>query len=145
MPSVAFVVGGFPCKDVSFLNKLRVEHKFVVRMAKGKTGSTLAKILEYQRKHGGGNVKMGLYENVVGLASPPKSQSVDGLKFTVHDSNLAATMEALQEVLNQIAFVFQVDPRNFGHPQSRPRLYLPAFHMHFWSFSSVLRRKCTTG
>ena len=104
IPSVAFVVGGFPCKDVSFLNKLRAEHKFVVQMAKGKTGSTLAKILEYQRKHGGGTVKMGLYENVVGLASPPKSQSVDGLKFTVHDSNLAATMKALQEVLNQIAF-----------------------------------------
>ena len=87
---------------------------------------------------------MVLYENVLGLDSPPSSQSVDSLQFTVHDLNLAATMEAMQEVLNQIAFVFQVDPRNFGHPQSRPRLYLPAFQMHFWSFSSVLRRKCTT-
>lgn len=130
IPSVKLVIGGFPCKDVSSLNTARADNKFVVQMQDGKTGGTFAKILKYLQRHGD-SVLMGMWENVVGLASPPKAPKGSDIKYTVHDSNLAATLEALQEVVQHVGFAFQVDPRNYGHPQSRPRLYLPSFKEAF--------------
>ena len=70
---------------------------------------------------------MGLYENVLGLKTPPKMPS--GEKGAIEDSNLAVCFHQLRVALGQVAFAFELDPRCFAHPHSRPRIYMPSFEM----------------
>ena len=93
----------------------------------GKTGATFSKIIRYQAKHKQ-LANMSLYENIPGLAKAPR---VNGQVLTMHESNLAATMQLLDELTDQSCFALQLDPRMFAGPQSRPRLYLPAFRRSY--------------
>ena len=129
VPSVHLLVGGFPCKDVSFLNCQKKENDTNVWESRGKTGKTLFNICRYQQDKAESAI-MSLYENVVGLAAAPTDKKT-GEKFTIHESNLAATLQILKDMTQQTAFAFQVDPRLYAHPQSRPRLYIPAFRDSF--------------
>ncbi len=64
----------------------------------------------------------GFLENVKGLMSPPKFE--DGIRGdTVTESNLAICLRELYMV-GVLGCTVLLDPRLFGHPQSRPRLYI---------------------
>ena len=130
--TVQWLVGGFPCKDVSPLNPCKVQHMRNVFKLEGKTGGTFGKILracKRQQDEHPGSLWMILLENVKGLASPPKGK--DGTPLSIEDSNLSATLLMLKVHLQHIGYAFALDPRLYGHPQSRPRLYMPSFHADF--------------
>lgn len=71
----------------------------------------------------------GTQRSRTGLAMPPKQKG--GRKLTIMDSNLAVCLEILKRDTNQQAFAFETDPRSFGCPQSRPRIWIPAFDIDF--------------
>ena len=123
IPKVNFLVGGFPCKDVASMNKNRGQNDRNVWECKGKTGRTFFHICRYLEEH---HPLMCLFENVKGLAKLPKNATT-GEVGTIHDSNLGATLQILRDMANQVGFAFLLDPRMYGHLQSRPRLYMPAF------------------
>lgn len=148
VPESDIVVAGFPCKDVSRLNPLARQHTAVVASMSGKTGTAFEAILNYQARWTGGGPpedqgvqqktlqrtssgaitirgKLGLYENVKGLTSAPTQ--ADGSKGTIYESNLAVCLAQLSEKLGQVAYAFELDPRSYGHPQSRPRVWIPSF------------------
>ena len=70
--SVNLVVAGFPCKDVSSLNRSSAKSVRVISQMNGKTGATFSKIIRYQAKHKQ-LANMSLYENVPGLAKAPRA------------------------------------------------------------------------
>lgn len=123
IPKVTMLVGGFPCTDVANMNKNRSQNDRVVWDCKGKTGRTFFNICRYIEEH---PPIMCLFENVKGLAKLPKN-AITGEVGTIHDSNLGATLQILQDMAKQVGFAFLLDPRMYGHLQSRPRLYMPTF------------------
>lgn len=131
VPNFDCLVGGFPCKDVSYLNVNRKANRDSLKRRTGKTGSAFAAIRELlsQRSepvHGQRTCVFGFLENVKGLASGSSTKMDDGEKphADILTSNLATCMDQLYSS-GYFPIATMVDPRNFGHPQSRPRFYIP--------------------
>lgn len=139
---IKLLFAGFICKDVSTMNVARTTHRRCIENLQGKTGGTFSKILDYGLQHGSDEeVEWGfmwLLENVLGLATPPRG--ANGKKLTVHDSNLSAVLAMLSQRMSHTAFAFQLDPRLYGHPQSRTRLFIPSFRNAF-----LKKLKCDPG
>lgn len=64
----------------------------------------------------------GWLENVTGLSTPPKDDM--GQTMTIRESNLATCLNTL-DALGFMCFAMKLDPSFFGHPQSRPRYWMP--------------------
>jgi len=57
-------------------------------------------------------LKFSLFENVLGLATPPTvSENGNKLKQTIHESNLSAALSLLATETDQCAFAITLDPR----------------------------------
>lgn len=91
----------------------------------------MAGIIACAKAHGK-DLKLSLFENVLGLAVPPSRLAVDGdagkNKATIHESNLAATLFYLDADASLFSFATVLDPKCFGSPQSRGRFWMPGFH-----------------
>jgi hypothetical protein len=72
IPDYQFLVGGFPCKDVSSMNSQRSKNRDNIGRRAGKTGAVFAGILECEKAHNKG-LMVSWFENVKGLAIPPKA------------------------------------------------------------------------
>lgn len=92
----------------------------------------MAGIISCAKAHGK-DLKLTLFENVLGLAIPPSLPTVEGgvgkkIKETIHESNLAVTLFYLGADASLFSFATVLDPRCFGSPQSRGRFWMPGFH-----------------
>ena len=119
--AVKLVFAGFPCTDVSSLNIHRGSATRIVEEAGGKTGSCFAGIHAYLRKHKD-TVDIVVLENVTGLHRLKKGET--------GPTNLARCCELLDSI-GFCSFAVQCDPRCFGSPQSRARLWIPCVRKDF--------------
>lgn len=126
VPSCNNMWGGFPCTDASWLsNSARTAaSRSCVAAGSLRTGSVFRGICDYVRKHGAELMALGL-ENVTSLAASPKK---DGQ--VIGPSNLAVCVYLLLHTCHMVTFVVEMNPRLFGVPQNRPRLYMSAFPTH---------------
>ena len=120
VPSVDWAFAGFPCKDVSTLNSNKKKFKSVIAEGGSKTGSCFQSILRWVRAHGGA-LNIIWFENVVGLHVQKKKGSKE-------PTNLEVCLDELSG-LGFYAFAVQVDPRCYGTPQSRARLWIPCIKL----------------
>ena len=112
VPLIRELVAGFPCKDVSSLLFGAHKNRAVIKDGAARTGGIFSRILEFLALHP--EVESLLLENVVGLAAKASGQDHSNLDWCV-------------ALLNKFGFwvmVFKLDPRMFGMPVSRGRLWL---------------------
>ncbi|CAK9069024.1 unnamed protein product [Durusdinium trenchii] len=121
---------GFPCQDVSKLNPSAPQNRTVIRDASKRTGTVFNDVLAYFSKLEAGNwpelpkYKSLILENVLGLVErPPGTNPTTGEPWP---SNL--------EYCNHLArrhgllmLAFTLDPRSFGMPVTRSRVWLICF------------------
>lgn len=120
-------VGGFPCKSVSDLNRDRLQHRNSITNRSGKTGSVFGSILDVITKENT-EIQGGVFENVMGLMKSAQSRDGEVCSSGVVGSCLGQVVSALWRIGLTTA-TFKLDPRCFGHPQSRPRLYILVWPM----------------
>ena len=133
---VKVTVAGFPCKDASIRNYNQQKNRGSISGRKGVTGSTFGAILDLVEQKSLDSSLFCLFENVLGLAIPPKS-TVEGngakkkVPMSIHESNLAISLQMMSDQIDHFAFALQMDPRSFACPQSRGRFYMPAISRKF--------------
>lgn len=122
VPDVAVLLAGFPCTDVSSLNRLgnTPETRSCIGRADLRTGAVFAAICQHINAHKS-QMQFIILENVCALARPPK----EGNTITGPD-NLSVVVHQLGVICDCWTKVFVLDPRLFGVPQCRPRLWLLA-------------------
>ena len=111
---------GFPCKDVSTLNKNRKDMADVVEQGGSKTGSAFQGGLDCIDKHGDKLIIIFL-ENVLGLHQKTQDNKL---------SNLEVCQLELKK-RNFASFVLQLDPRCVAGCQSRGRFWIPCVRISF--------------
>ena len=116
--------GGFPCQDVSFLNCHNRQNRTVVRDSTQRTGAVYHGIVKYLRRHRD-RISCVLLENVRGLMARPSRKSSSDR----NDSDDFSNLDHCVHLLNQEGFwvyVALLDPRFFGCPVSRERVWMLA-------------------
>jgi site-specific DNA-cytosine methylase len=106
------LIAGFPCKDVSNLLQDRSAYREAIAHGTGRTGSAFRDILRYLEVHPG--ARSIILENVLGLGTRGRGRLFSNLDHCVH---------AL-EALGWSTACFKLDPRMFGMPVSRRRLWM---------------------
>lgn len=125
LPVVTDLMVGFPCQDVSKLNPAADDARWVVRDAGRRTGKVFEDIADYcntlMEDKKGKKIFTGLLlENVMGLTIPPKGVNADGEAW---HSNLDYCELAMRKAgIFLLAFI--LDPRMFGIPVSRHRVWM---------------------
>ena len=124
IPGVKHFVAGFPCTDASMLNaKARSnENNCCVMNGSLNTGSVFHDLVEHMKKHRH-SFTFGMFENVLALAWPPKDRSGQALG----PSNMSVVSAMLSQFLDCYTKCWHLDPRMFGVPQSRSRVWMPSF------------------
>jgi site-specific DNA-cytosine methylase len=101
------------------MNCHRAGNRSIVAEASGRTGRVFHHILSaLQKNHD--TFRCGVFENVVGLQVGAKDEH--GVKGNIYTSNLSTCVQLLFAAGFFIVTVL-LDPRRFGHPQHRERLY----------------------
>lgn len=123
VPSVAALFGGFPCTDASSLNpsSATAGNRTCLQRGDKRTGSVFAGILRYVKARRDPLLFLGL-ENVLALAFPPRERG-----RIVGPDNLSVAVHLLAEECGFWTKVWSLDPRLFGVPQCRPRLWMASF------------------
>jgi site-specific DNA-cytosine methylase len=120
VPSVRGIVAGFPCTDVSRLNKhsKSSSNKSCAARKSQRTGKVFDDIIRHMKVHHHDS-EWCVLENVLALASGPREKgSPSG------PSNLAVCVYRLQMECDFAVAVFSLDPSMFGQLTSRQRVYL---------------------
>ena len=123
------LTGGFPCTDGSGLNAKAssVGNRSCILGDNLRTGSVFRAIVRWVEKHsamaapqaGIRSCKFLNLENVTALMNAPSEHGKP-----VGPDNLTVAMHLLSSQINFHTKTFQLDPRLFGVPQSRKRLWL---------------------
>ena len=111
---------GFPCTDVSGLNRSRraAANMACVAGASLRTGSVFQGILDFLQSPQGAEVDLVLLENVRSLDD--RHETDGGVT-----SNLIAAVQKLNDA-DVTVVTFELDPRLLGTPQMRSRLWMVA-------------------
>ena len=126
---------GFPCQDVSNLNNNRNMNLTVIRDGDKRTGLVWVSLIAYLRKMQDGghpsDLLSGLQgllaENVTGLlVAPPGTDPATGETF---NTNLDFCISMLSD-LGWWSTTFVLDPRCFGFPVKRARVWIIAVPPH---------------
>ena len=121
VPASHHEVGCFPCDDASALNpdgnRRDSEHRSCVAAGSLRTGNVLHDVVHHLIRHGG-TLKFLILENVRGLGRPCVDKNGDS-----KPDNATVVCELLSRVLDMHVFVYKLDPRLWGAPQVRGRLY----------------------
>ena len=121
VPASHHEVGGFPCDDASALNpdgnRRDSEHRSCVAAGSLRTGNVLHDVVRHLIRHGG-MLKFLILENVRGLGRPCVDKNGDS-----KPDNATVVREFLSRVLDMHVFIYKLDPRLWGAPQVRGRLY----------------------
>ena len=114
-----FAAFGWPCTDVSSENMHSDSstNRSCVLDGTLSTGSVFKGVVEYAKNHGAELLVLH-NENVPRLATLGKGCAID---------NLSAACWLLSRECDMFTKVWQLDPRAFGVPVSRPRLHFPSF------------------
>ena len=125
VPSAELIMAGFPCTDASTMNKDtgKLENKSCVLNSSLNTGSVFKDLLDYMDRHSERTV-LGIFENVLALAWPPKQPKGSDVAIP---SNLSVAVAMLSEMQDCVTKCWHLDPRMFGVPQSRPRVWVVSF------------------
>ena len=117
VPGPQCLAAGFPCTSLSGLNmhSTTQENRTCVSRGDLAIGSVFAGLVRFLQAHGGSSI-FGLLENVLGLATPPRRGG--------GDSNLMHVKRLMWQELATMTKVWRLDPRDFGTPQSRGRLWM---------------------
>ena len=131
IPELHHLAAGSPCDDASAENSASRSSRNRTCVASGtlRTGSVLHDLVRFLQNQQKAKQKSGccdkpfflILENVRALASPP-----GGSANPSGPSNASVVSEILRRSLNFQALVFSLDPRMFGSPQVRGRLYFLA-------------------
>ena len=158
LPETGELIFGFPCQDVSRLNGNSDAHRTVIKNRSARTGSVLDDILCYVKANlacGDGRHFSGLImENVLDVAKGPRGVNADtGEPWR---TNLDYVNKRVED-LGMSMFTFQLDPRQFGIPVSRGRLFMiclpnwmfqeagiTADEAWAWAADAIDRRCCDT-
>ena len=132
IPPCSDLYFGFPCQDVSKLNNSsrQASNRTAVKDSAHRTGSVFKDIMRYVEKHVAAAaaeyedmvpLQAMIMENVLGLLDRPKGVDPDtGLEYH-------SNMEYVDLAVRKVGFCMiplVVDPRMFGMPVCRPRLFL---------------------
>ena len=115
VPSVMDLIAGFPCQDVSALLKSVMNNRSVVRDGTKRTGGVFADIVEYIQEHLEA-IESVMLENVLGIMSKSVQEEFSNLDWCV----------GMLEALGFWTFCFKLDPRQFGMPVARGRIWIIA-------------------
>ncbi|CAE7437759.1 unnamed protein product [Symbiodinium sp. CCMP2592] len=123
MPRCTVMTAGFPCQDCSVLNPSSSTSANRSCVADGtlRTGSVLQGIVHYLQSTGLVGPNFCLFENVAGLKT--KTRNADG---STGPSNLDHVGHLISTQTDRLLHVWELDPRMFGVPQSRKRLWMTA-------------------
>jgi hypothetical protein len=126
VPEADLVFGGFPCTDASRLNRNgpTLQNRSCISPGSLRTGAVFGGIHKLAATPG--RVRMALLlENVTALGDAPKG--VAGR--TTPPDNLSMAVHLLGEEggSDMVVVPLELCPRLFGVPQSRARLWIPAF------------------
>lgn len=126
LPTISDLMVGFPCQDVSKLNPAADEARWVVRDAGKRTGSVFNDVSKYCQNlledPRGKDVFRGcVLENVLGLQTPPKGK--DPETGNPWHSNLDYCHRRMYQA-GLLLMPFLLDPRMFGVPVSRQRIWM---------------------
>lgn len=131
-PPVHVLIAGFPCTAASALNQKSAsdENRSCISSSSLATGSVFADLVAYVAKHYHG-VHLLILENVPPLARRPNGGG---------RSNLQEVAAQLWNKLGMLLKVFLLDPRLFGTPQSRGRLWMVGYRPHGEDGAAIARR-----
>jgi site-specific DNA-cytosine methylase len=127
---VRFLIAGFPCTDVSFLNNTAKLNRGTVKEQNKKTGTCFKGITKYVQLHRE-TLQLLLLENVLGLCT---------LGVGKQESDLETCIRVIEQELDFTVVVWRLDPRLFGWPQSRPRLWFVAVNNRLQLCKSTLKQ-----
>ena len=141
--SVHGVVAGFPCTDASRLNShsRSSENMMCVSTKSKRTGKVFDDILKYMTVHKE-NLAWAILENVCALSSAPKAKGRGGR--VIGPSNLDVCVYRLKAELGFAVVVLSLDPRMFGQPSSRSRLYMLCVKMQVLATAGMSLDEFTT-
>ena len=157
IPAVHDAIAGFPCQDASkYSPKAHSEQSRSCIMQEDlRTGSVFSALAKYMSTRCGcgsrdpkPTMRWAILENVPGLALPPRNSNDQSI---LGPSNATVVASILRMQCGASVCCVQVDPRCFGMPVSRPRLYFLAFtptdYEHtedelYCLVSSLLQRIC---
>jgi site-specific DNA-cytosine methylase len=111
-------ITGIPCTSRTRLNCHSKANKGCVERGDGATGSAFSEYIRYLKKI---TVPVVLLENVPALLDSNGSESLS-------DSDAQAVLDGLADV-GYASKLFSIDCRDFGVPQSRPRIYILSFRL----------------
>ena len=124
VPPASTLFGGFPCTDASSLNPAgrSQDNRSCILRGDLRAGSVFEGIVRYLSKHCQASLLFVALENVPALAHPPKAKGIQ-----TGPSNLTVAMRRLSTECSLVTKVWLLDPRLFGAPQCRPRLWMVGF------------------
>ena len=126
VPPCTDFFAGFPCTDVSSLNPLAPTSRDVIFCEDKRTGKVFNDCVHYLGKaHKDGLLELAIFENVPGLAVAPKG-TADPFTGRPHYSNLDHCVHKLGQI-DLVTVAFTIDPRQFGWPVRRQRVWLISF------------------
>lgn len=113
--SLQHLIAGFPCTSSSKLNPHSTSEANMSCVANADlaTGSVFNGIVKNMLQHGS-HMQFLVLENVTALASCTPGRL----------SNLDMVVQLLRSELSMVTKVWHLDPRDFGTPQCRPRLWM---------------------
>ncbi|CAJ1395375.1 unnamed protein product [Effrenium voratum] len=125
IPACKDLLAGFPCQDVSNLNPNAADNRWVVKDSSKRTGKVFMDIMQYcaalLKGPNGQAFESLILENVAGLlAAPPGRNEETGEKW---HSNLDYCCAAIRAA-GMMVVPFMLDPRNFGMPVHRQRIWM---------------------
>ncbi|CAE7940690.1 unnamed protein product [Symbiodinium necroappetens] len=129
VPLCTVLTAGFPCQDCSVLNpnSSSSANRSCVAAGTLRTGSVLQGIVRYLKTMGPKGPKFCFFENVAGLKAKAKDE-----QGNVGHSNLDHVGHLLDTETDRLLHVWELDPRMFGVPQSRKRLWMTAIPRRFF-------------
>jgi site-specific DNA-cytosine methylase len=124
VPAVKTCCGGFPCDDASGLNPHSSSdaNRNCVEANSLRTGAVFNGIVEYVKEHGDELEFLNL-ENVTALKNVPRDKVTRAI---TGPSNLDSIGHIMKTKLDFFFHCWDVDPRLWGSPQSRSRLWMLA-------------------
>jgi len=111
---------GFPCTDASSLNKYNFENRDCITAVSERTGQVFHDIVGMTFVHGH-KLLFQTLENVFPLLFEPTAKGSPGIP--IGPSNADVIVYVLQTVLDSHVVVYKLDPRIWGAPQTRRRIY----------------------
>jgi site-specific DNA-cytosine methylase len=126
--------GGFPCQDASMLSAANASLASRNCVADGskRTGSVFRSVVDLI-KTSGEHMFGACLENVQGLAVAPRSKGGE----VVGPDNLTVCTHILKRDANCHTVALTLDPRLFGVPQSRERIYMLVYPRRVVAGSSL--------